>query len=56
MRLFVQERYSEKSGSPEKNKYHTEQNTLSQIEAIERVRKTESEGEKAFWNSPAGRL
>lgn len=48
MRLFVQERYSEKSGSPEKNKYHTEQNTLSQIEAIERVRKTESEGEKAF--------
>ncbi|KAL1256763.1 hypothetical protein QQF64_012308, partial [Cirrhinus molitorella] len=36
MRLFVQERYSEKSGGPEKNKYHTEQNTLSQIEAIER--------------------
>lgn len=48
MRLFVQERYSEKSGGPEKNKYHTEQNTLSQIEAIERVRKTQSEGEKAF--------
>lgn len=31
-----------------KNKYHTEQNTLSQIEAIERVRKTQSEREKAF--------
>lgn len=48
MRLFVQERYSENSGSPEKKKYHTEQNTHSQIEAIERVGKTEREGEKAF--------
>lgn len=48
MRLFVQERYSEKSGGHEKKIYHTEQNTLSQIEAIETVRKTQSEGEKAF--------
>jgi len=47
-RLFVQERYSEKSGGHGRKKYHTEQNTLSQIEAIERVRKTQSEGEKAF--------
>lgn len=52
MRLFVEARYSGKSGGPEKNKYHTEQNTLSQIEAIEskkeRERQSKREGEKAF--------